>query len=127
MSRIQKLYESMILEHNKNPRNFKEMTDCTHQSHGHNPLCGDDYFVYIKVKDDRLEDISFQGQGCAISKSSGSLMTEFLKGKSLDECKAVKDLFLNCCRSLLYLFVQEAVFWGYGTRIGNFKSRSTFW
>ncbi|RAP36480.1 SUF system NifU family Fe-S cluster assembly protein [Candidatus Marinamargulisbacteria bacterium SCGC AAA071-K20] len=95
MSRIQKLYESMILEHNKNPRNFKEMIDCTHQSHGHNPLCGDDYFVYIKVKDDRLEDISFQGQGCAISKSSGSLMTEFLKGKSLDECKAVKDLFLN--------------------------------
>jgi nitrogen fixation protein NifU and related proteins len=95
MSRIKKLYESMILDHNKNPRNFKELELCTHSSHGHNPLCGDDYFVYVKTENGILEDISFKGQGCAISKSSGSLMTDALKGRSISECTEMKDLFLK--------------------------------
>lgn len=92
---IKRLYESMILEHNKNPRNFSEITPCSHHSHGKNPLCGDDYFVYIMVEDNRIKNISFKGEGCAISKASGSLMTEFLTGKTVEEVIAVKNNFLS--------------------------------
>lgn len=94
-SRIQKLYESMILQHNKSPKNFKEVPGCTHVSHGHNPLCGDDYYVFVKVDDGVVTDIGFKGQGCAISKSSGSLMTVSLKGKPVDDVLEIKDLFLK--------------------------------
>ncbi|MBI59918.1 SUF system NifU family Fe-S cluster assembly protein [bacterium] len=92
---LNKLYEQMILEHNKNPRNFKKVDPCTHSSHGHNPLCGDDYVVSIRVKDGIIDDIGFEGMGCAISKASGSLMTETLIGKPIDFVLDTKDKFIN--------------------------------
>ena len=92
---LNKLYEQMILEHNKNPRNFKQVDPCTHSSHGHNPLCGDDYVVSIRVKDGIIDDIGFEGMGCAISKASGSLMTETLIGKPIDFVLDIKDKFIN--------------------------------
>ena len=95
MSRIQQLYEAMILEHNKNPRHYKTVDGHTHYSHGLNPLCGDDYEVFIKVEDNTIADIGFTGMGCAISKSSGSLMTDSIKGLSLEDALAKKDLFLD--------------------------------
>ncbi len=95
MSRLEELYQEMILEHNKNPRNFRKSEGHTHESHGYNPLCGDDYFVFVKLNGDTVEDISFHGSGCAISKSSGSLMTTSLKGKSKEEALQLKDCFLK--------------------------------
>ena len=95
MSRLKQLYEQMILDHNKHPRNFKELEDFSHYSHGHNPLCGDDYKVMIKVEDNKIADISFIGKGCAISKASGSLMTDRLLGLPLNDVKVIKDEFLK--------------------------------
>ena len=92
---LDNLYQQMILEHNKNPRNFKEVDPNTHYSHGHNPLCGDDYVITIRVKDGIIEDIGFKGTGCAISKASGSLMTETLIGKKIEDVLNIKDNFLN--------------------------------
>jgi nitrogen fixation protein NifU and related proteins len=89
------LYKQMILEHNKHPRNFGEVEPCTHYSHGKNPLCGDDYIVTLRLSDDKIEDIGFKGVGCAISKASGSMMTEALKGKTIPECLSLKDDFLE--------------------------------
>src|SRR5690625_7177513 len=74
---LRELYQEVIFEHNRNPRNFRYLADATHQAVGHNPLCGDQLTIYLKVNDDQLiEDVSFIGQGCAISKASASLMTE---------------------------------------------------
>ena len=96
MDNIQELYQDMILDHNRNPRNFKVLEDPTHTAHGINPLCGDDYHVHLKIsEDDILDDIGFYGDGCAISKSSASMMTRFLKGKSIDELTTIKDAFLS--------------------------------
>jgi len=85
MNEMEELYREIILDHNKRPRNFRKMEECTHHADGHNPLCGDEIEVFVKVEDGRISDISFQGEGCAISKSSASLMTTALKGKTLDE------------------------------------------
>ncbi len=95
MSRSQQLYEAMILDHNKKPRNFSVMDPHTHSSHGKNPLCGDDFYVYISCNDTEIEAISFIGQGCAISKSSGSMMTEMLKGLPIQEALELKESFLE--------------------------------
>ena len=95
MSRLRQLYESMILEHHRNPRNYRSIPECSHSSHGKNPLCGDDFFVFLTIKNDTIEDISFFGDGCAISKSSGSLMTEFLKGKTVQHAIDTKDAFIK--------------------------------
>ena len=92
---LNRLYQEMILEHNKNPRNFKDLLDHTHYSHGHNPLCGDDFIVMIKVEGDVIEKIAFTGEGCAISKASGSLMTQALKGKSISDVVKIKDQFID--------------------------------
>jgi nitrogen fixation protein NifU and related proteins len=95
MSRLEKIYEAMILEHNRNPRQFYELESCTHSSHGKNPLCGDDFFVYLVIENDEIKDISFKGVGCAISKSSGSLMVSHLKGKKVSAALTLKDDFLD--------------------------------
>ena len=93
---LDKLYQHMILEHNKNPRNFVKVDPFTHYSHGHNPLCGDDFVVTLRLDDQKcIEAIGFEGQGCAISKASGSLMTQALKGKTLQEALELKDNFLS--------------------------------
>jgi len=90
MDEVDLLYQEVILDHNKNPRNFGELDDATHQAVGHNPLCGDHVEIFLKVNDGKVEDVKFKGVGCAISKASASIMTTVLKGKTLDE---VKDLF----------------------------------
>lgn len=84
--KLEHLYQEVILDHNRNPRNFKEIHDPTFYSHGHNPLCGDDYHIYINVAGDNvIQDIGFHGKGCAISKASASIMTTMVKGKKLED------------------------------------------
>jgi len=89
MSELSDLYQEIILDHNRRPRNYGKLDHPTHQAQGHNPLCGDEISVFIKVADDRITDITFDGQGCAISKASASLMTSRLKGRTLDEVRSV--------------------------------------
>lgn len=89
------LYKEVILDHNRRPRNFKEIPQPTQYSHGHNPLCGDDYHLYLVVdKDGIIQDVGFKGAGCAISKSSASMMTTLIKGKHVSEVARLKDSFL---------------------------------
>lgn len=83
------LYEKVILEHNKKPRNFREMEDADFSIEGQNPLCGDHFTIYLKFDGDTIADISFSGSGCAISKSSASVMTTLLKGKTKKEAEAL--------------------------------------
>lgn len=85
MSELRELYQEVILDHNKNPRNFKKLEPHSHHASGHNPLCGDKLELYLHVEAGVITDISFIGSGCAISTSSASLMTQFLKGKTLAE------------------------------------------
>ncbi len=85
MNDLQDLYQQVIIDHNHNPRNFKEIEQASHVAKGHNPLCGDKIDIYIIIKDNLITDVGFTGSGCAISKASSSLMTEALIGKSIDE------------------------------------------
>jgi nitrogen fixation NifU-like protein len=80
------------MDHNKKPRNFREMDNANHLAHGNNPLCGDALVVFLKLNADVIEDVSFQGSGCAISVASASLMTEALKGKTLAEAETLYEL-----------------------------------
>jgi len=86
------LYQEVILDHNKRPRNYGPLADAI-EAHGHNPLCGDRLTLYVKVADDRVADIHFEGSGCAISKASASLMTEAVKGLSLADAEALFKRF----------------------------------
>jgi nitrogen fixation NifU-like protein len=86
---LRDLYQQVIMDHNKKPRNFRDMADANHLAHGNNPLCGDTLVVYVKLDGDVIEDVSFQGSGCAISVASASLMTEVLKGKTMGEADAI--------------------------------------
>ncbi|HSR49245.1 MAG TPA: SUF system NifU family Fe-S cluster assembly protein [Acidobacteriota bacterium] len=90
---LDQLYQEVILDHNKSPRNFGELEEASHSAEGHNPLCGDKVKVFLDVEDGTIEDIRFQGAGCAISTASASLMTEALKGKTLEEAKELFELF----------------------------------
>ena len=92
MSELDELYQEVILDHNKSPRNFRAMGDANRKAEGYNPLCGDQVTVYVKFEDGVIKDISFQGSGCAISKASASMMTSALKGKT--EAQA-QELFEN--------------------------------
>lgn len=93
MSDLEDLYQEIILDHNKRPRNAHDMPDCTCSADGNNPLCGDEVTVYLKVNDDTVEDVSFKGQGCAISQASASLMTLQIKGKSIEDAHtAVRNI-----------------------------------
>ena len=84
------LYQQVIIEHSKNPKNFRKIDNCSHHAEGYNPLCGDHLEVYLIINDDQLiEDLSFEGDGCAISKSSASMMTAYLKGKTVTEAKEI--------------------------------------
>lgn len=90
---LRDLYQEVILDHTKNPRNFKELEGATHDAKGHNPLCGDRLTVYLVVKDGRIDDVSFVGAGCAISTASASMMSEALKGKSASEADTLFEAF----------------------------------
>ena len=85
MADLRDLYQEVILEHSKVPRNYRGMAEADHKAEGFNPLCGDRFTVYLHMDGGRIHDISFQGSGCAISKASASMMTQTLKGKTRDE------------------------------------------
>ena len=87
MSDLRDLYQEVILDHNRAPRNFGRLENANRESEGHNPLCGDRVSVFLHVEDDRIEGIAFQGSGCAISTASASLMTEALKGRTVEEAQ----------------------------------------
>ncbi len=89
------LYQEIILEHNRRPRNFGELAGANRQAEGYNPLCGDKVHVFARLEGDKLAGLSFEGAGCAISQASASLMTEAVEGKSLDEVRAIFDRFLR--------------------------------
>ena len=93
MSDLRDLYQEVILDHNRSPRNFGPLEGADLQADGHNPLCGDQLSIAVKVEDGVLTDVRFEGSGCAISKASASLMTEGVKGKSLDEARAIFEQF----------------------------------
>lgn len=86
------LYQEIIVDHGKNPRNHREMPDATHSAQGYNPLCGDQITVLLKVEDGKVADASFTGHGCAISQASASMMTQAIKGQSLEKAE---DLFAS--------------------------------
>jgi nitrogen fixation NifU-like protein len=92
MSELDELYQEVILDHNKSPRNYRTMAHANRKAQGYNPLCGDQVTVYLQLEDGVIQDISFQGSGCAISKASASMMTAELKGKNETEAK---QLFEN--------------------------------
>lgn len=90
MADLRDMYQEVILEHAKSPRNYRALTTPSSQAEGYNPLCGDRCTVYVSVQGDRIEDVGFQGSGCAISRASASMMTQSLKGKTIAEAE---DLF----------------------------------
>jgi nitrogen fixation NifU-like protein len=93
MSDLNELYQETILEHNKNPRNFREIEGADRTADGNNPLCGDALRVYVELEGDVVKDVAFKGSGCAISKASASMMTQVVKGKSKDEAEMIFDEF----------------------------------
>lgn len=93
MSELRDLYQEVILDHQRHPRNFRTMPDATRRQEGYNPLCGDRITLYVKIRDNRIEDIAFQGSGCAISTASASVMTEAVKGKTIEEAQALFHAF----------------------------------
>jgi len=93
MSELTDLYQEVILDHNRRPRNFRALEQASRTQEGYNPLCGDRLTVYVKLAGDVIEDVSFQGTGCAISKASASLMTDALKGKTVVQARAIFDQF----------------------------------
>lgn len=98
MNDLRELYQEVILDHGKRPRNFRTPDDATAEAHGNNPLCGDQLTVYIKTGDDgSVEDVAFIGRGCAISVASASMMTEMVKGKTEAEARAIFETFHGMC------------------------------
>lgn len=93
MSELSDLYQEVILEHNKKPRNFRKLENANRSAQGFNPLCGDQLNVYLHVEDDQVKEVSFEGSGCAISKASASMMTQAVKGKSKLEAEALFNEF----------------------------------
>jgi nitrogen fixation protein NifU and related proteins len=90
---LRELYQEVILDHNKSPRNFKKLETANRSAEGYNPLCGDKIDIFLDVEDDVVKDISFQGSGCAISKASASLMSTIIKGKPVEEAKKLFEKF----------------------------------
>jgi nitrogen fixation NifU-like protein len=93
MASLSELYQNVILEHNRSPRNYRAMADADRKAEGNNPLCGDQLTVWVRMDGDVIGDVSFQGAGCAISKASASLMTGVVKGKSREEADAIFQRF----------------------------------
>jgi nitrogen fixation protein NifU and related proteins len=99
MSELADLYQEIILDHNKRPRNYREMPECTCSAEGNTPLCGDEVKVFVQFDGEKLSDVAFQGQGCAISRASASMMTGKTKGRTAPEARAlsgqVRDMLLG--------------------------------
>lgn len=95
---LRDLYQEVILDHGKNPRNFGALEDYDHMAHGHNPMCGDTLIIYLKLgEDERIQGLSFKGKGCAISVASASLMTDILKGRTKAEADKLFHAFHHLC------------------------------
>ena len=93
MADLRELYQELILEHSKTPRNYREIKQATGKAQGYNPLCGDQFTVSVQIEGDSIRDVAFQGSGCAISKASASLMTQSVKGKTKEEAKKIFEKF----------------------------------
>jgi nitrogen fixation protein NifU and related proteins len=93
MSELTDLYQEVILDHNRRPRNFRAIASPSHHAEGYNPLCGDRLNLYVQVHGDTITDVAFEGSGCAISKASASLMTDALKGKTVSEANSLFERF----------------------------------
>jgi nitrogen fixation NifU-like protein len=87
MSELSELYQQVILDHNKKPRNFRKLENANHTADGYNPLCGDQLTIYLAVEDGLVKEVGFEGSGCAISKASASMMTQAVKGKSREQAE----------------------------------------
>jgi len=97
---LKQLYQDIILEHGKSPRNLGKCEGYSHEAKGYNPLCGDKVHVYLKLdKEKKVEGLTFEGDGCAISLASASIMTELVKGKSIDEAKEIMNAFLDMIKN----------------------------
>jgi nitrogen fixation NifU-like protein len=107
MSDLSDLYQEVILDHNRTPRNFRRLEGASHHAEGYNPLCGDRVTVFLKIDDDRISEITFEGSGCAISKASASLMTDRLKGSSLAEARTLFERFHKMVTTPTNLEVEE--------------------
>jgi nitrogen fixation NifU-like protein len=90
---LQELYQELVCDHNLHPRNCGELLSCTHHALGHNPLCGDQVKIFLKIENNHIMDVRFQGEGCAISTASASMMTEAIKGQSVDAAQALFEKF----------------------------------
>ncbi|HEX6047064.1 MAG TPA: SUF system NifU family Fe-S cluster assembly protein [Pyrinomonadaceae bacterium] len=90
MSELSELYQQVILDHNKKPRNFRKLENASRSADGYNPLCGDQLTVYVNMADDSVQEIAFEGSGCAISKAAASMMTQAVKGKTREQ---IEELF----------------------------------
>ena len=93
MSELSELYQQVILDHNKKPRNFRKLETANRSAEGFNPLCGDQLTVYLQMEDGVVKDLSFEGSGCAISKAAASMMTQSVKGKTREEAESLFDEF----------------------------------
>ncbi len=93
MSELMDLYQEVILDHNRRPRNFGQIEGADHSAEGYNPLCGDQLTLYLKMDGDRVEEVRFEGQGCAISTASASILTEMVQGKSVAEVETLFEAF----------------------------------
>ncbi len=107
MSELSDLYQDTILEHNKNPRNFREIEGADRTADGNNPLCGDALRVYVELDGDAVKDVAFKGSGCAISKASASMMTQVVKGKSKDEAEKIFEEFHRMVTGVLDVETEE--------------------
>jgi nitrogen fixation NifU-like protein len=93
MSELSELYQQVILDHNKKPRNFRKLEAANRTAEGYNPLCGDQLTVYMQLEDEVVRDVSFEGSGCAISKAAASMMTQSIKGKTKQEAETLFNEF----------------------------------
>jgi nitrogen fixation NifU-like protein len=107
MSDLSDLYQEVILDHNRRPRNFRALDVATHHAEGFNPLCGDRVTVFLHVHGDRIDDVAFQGSGCAISKASASLMTDRLKGCTVVEARDLFERFHRMVTTPMGLDVED--------------------
>lgn len=87
MSELSELYQQVILDHNKKPRNFRKLEHANHSAEGYNPLCGDQLTIYLDVENDQVKEVGFEGSGCAISKAAASMMTQAVKGKTKEQAE----------------------------------------
>jgi nitrogen fixation protein NifU and related proteins len=108
MSNLSDLYQEVILDHNRRPRNFGTLPDATRIANGHNPLCGDRLKLYLRLDGDRIADIAFEGSGCAISKASASLMTDAVKGRSIADAIGLFDRFHQVVTTPMDQAIDEA-------------------